>query len=819
MKHWLLLSWAALMMFAACVTEPLSLIPEEPADLQQVVLTAGWEGATRTSLGSGLTGTWTSGDRLAVYDGIAIRCFTLVRSDGPTALFEGKMDISAKTYYAAYPFEAATQCESGNWTLSIPSSQCIAAGDSVAVGALVSVATFTDPKSVSLRNATGLVRVQVAADDITRIQLKGNGGETLSGSVQVTSANGTVSSFTEARKDVTLTHASGTFPKGNYYFAVAPATLASGPVLSLWNNDGLTATKTGGNSLTVPRSGGVNLGDVTTGLTWKEDLVLDSGDTDDSDDNVANTTFDRRVRVVYSASGAKVTGLGSKMTAEVEGNDVTITNNGKETVIYDLSGSATDGFFKLYSGKKQAIVLNGLSLKNPSGASINNQSKKRTFVFVSGTNSLEDGVVASSGDYPDQTEGEDMKAAFFSEGQLIFSGDGSLTVTANGKAGISSDDYVRVMSSPAITVSASAGHAVRGKDFIQIDNGTIKASTSANMKKGFSSDSLVVITGGTTTITVTGSAAYDSEEGDYDGTAGIKADKCFLMSGGTVTITNSGRGGKGIRVGGNSQGTASPQVTVEPSVISGGKLTVTTTGAAYQYMLNGQSESVSSKGIMTGWAIADGHTYSSFSGDLLMSGGVVSVNCTYAEAIEAKGTLDVTGGEVYAFSKNEDAINSVSTMTLSGGYVCGISSGNDGIDSNGNLYIDGGVVYAVGKGSPEMAIDANTEGGFKLYVRGGTLFALGNLERGASLTQSCWQSSSWSKNAWYSLTVGDATFAFRTPSSGGKKLVVSGASKPEVKRGVTVSAGTPVFDGNGCLGASVSGGTAVSLSNYTSSMW
>ena len=66
MKHWLLLSGAALMMFAACVTEPLSLIPEEPADLQQVVLTAGWEGATRTSLGSGLTGTWTSGDRLAV---------------------------------------------------------------------------------------------------------------------------------------------------------------------------------------------------------------------------------------------------------------------------------------------------------------------------------------------------------------------------------------------------------------------------------------------------------------------------------------------------------------------------------------------------------------------------------------------------------------------------------------------------------------------------------------------------------------------------------------------------------------------------------
>ena len=154
-------------------------------------------------------------------------------------------------------------------------------------------------------------------------------------------------------------------------------------------------------------------------------------------------------------------------------------------------------------------------------------------------------------------------------------------------------------------------------------------------------------------------------------------------------------------------------------------------------------------------------------------------------------------------------------MTISGGYVCAYSTGNDGLDANGNLYLQGGVVYAIGSSSPEMAIDANTEGGKKLYVQGGTIIAIGGLENGSQLTQSCYRSSSWTRNAWYSITVGNTTYAFKTPASGGSGLIVSGAEQPTVKSGVSTEGGTSRLNGMLLDGATVSGGNSVSLSSYS----
>ena len=176
--------------------------------------------------------------------------------------------------------------------------------------------------------------------------------------------------------------------------------------------------------------------------------------------------------------------------------------------------------------------------------------------------------------------------------------------------------------------------------------------------------------------------------------------------------------------------------------------------------------------------------------------------------------MNITGGEVACYAY-DDAINSKSTMTISGGYVYAQGQHNDGLDANGNCYIKGGTVYAICSGTPEVAIDANTEGGYKLYVEGGTIIAVGGLEGGASLSQSCYQASSWSANTWYALTVGNNTFAFQTPSSGGSGLVVSGASQPTLLSGVSTSGGTEYFGGIGIAGGSVSGGSNVSLSSYT----
>lgn len=201
---------------------------------------------------------------------------------------------------------------------------------------------------------------------------------------------------------------------------------------------------------------------------------------------------------------------------------------------------------------------------------------------------------------------------------------------------------------------------------------------------------------------------------------------------------------------------------------------------------------------------------------IVINGGrtIVLASGYDSEGIQADSTLTIAGGEV-ACHTYDDAINSKGNMTISGGYVYAHGQHNDGLDANGNCYIKGGTVYAICSGSPEVAIDANTEGGYKLYVTGGTIMALGGLENGSSLTQSCYQTSSWTANSWYALGDDTSTFSFHTPSSGGSGLVVSSASQPSLQSDISVSGGTSYFCGIGIENGIVSGGSLVSLSGYT----
>ena len=550
----------------------------------------------------------------------------------------------------------------------------------------------------------------------------------------------------------------------------------------------------------------------TKDLVWPdEDTQTNTDDDDDDGDNDDGNGSDdggsggntytptgagsTTVTVVYSASGATVNGGNDKTTITIKNNDVTITYSGEEEMSYELSGTASDGFFKLYSSYKQNLYLEDLDLTNPAGAAINIQSHKKVTVTLSGTNKLADGS-----SYSDAVSSEDMKAAFFSEGQLIFKGDGSLTVTAKGKSGIVSDDYFK-LNGPTLTVSSTAANGIKGADSLVVLSGILDVTTSAATKKALSSDGLVRIAGGTTTLTVSGGTAYDSEDSEYKGSAGIKADGDFKMQGGSLTIKNTGQGGKGI----NGDGAG---------YFTGGSVEINVSGSNYGSSSGGggpwgggsssSSSSVAAKGIK-------------FDGALTFSGSKVLVNASAHEGIESKSTITVTGGQIYSYSKSDDGINAAGDFTISGGQVCGYSAGNDGLDANGNISIKGGIVYAIGKTSPEVGIDANSEGGKKLYVEGGTLVAVGGLESGASLTQSCYSVSSWNKGTWYGMFDGNDNliFAFKTPSSAGSPLVVSYSSKPTLKSGITVSDGTSIFSGMGNVGGTASGGSAVTLSSYS----
>ena len=532
----------------------------------------------------------------------------------------------------------------------------------------------------------------------------------------------------------------------------------------------------------------------------------DEGAGSSSEDDISNTTFTRMITVTYSGSTASITGdhYGYVSTS---GANVTVNNTGTENIIYKLTGSSTKGSFKLYSSKKQAILLDGLTLANPDGAAINNQSGKRTFVMVEGANNLSDGSSAAYSTSDD----EDMKGVLFSEGQLVFSGSGSLTVTANNKqskSAIVSDDYVRVMGNPTIKVTSgsSAGHGIRGKEYVQITSGELSVATSAAMKKGIGSDDYVLVEGGKTDINVSGGVAYDSDDSEYKGSAGIKADNYFAMTGGSVTIKNTGAGGKGVSAG--SYDYDSEKHTLSDSYISGGTLDITTTGS--------ESNDVSSKGIKIGYKEKSGNKYV-YAGNLKISGGVIIVKVSKSEGLEAKGNLTFSGGETYVTSSADDAINCQGELNVNDGYIYAYSSQNDAMDSNGNMKLNGGYVFAVTtKGQPEVALDANTEGGYKLYINSGaTVVAYGGLENGYSSSQTI-NTASCTAGSWNALYDSkDYVVAFKAPS-GVSSVAVTGPTFRSFYKGVSVSGETLC---NGIWAKSgISGGTVTNLGTYSGGM-
>ena len=528
-----------------------------------------------------------------------------------------------------------------------------------------------------------------------------------------------------------------------------------------------------------------------------------------SEDDISTTTFKGKITIKYSTTGdASVIG-DSHGYVKVEGNKVTVNNTGSEVLIYELTGTTANGFFKVYGAKKQAIVLNGVNITNPDGAAINNQNKKRTFVAVYGTNTLSDGASAAYAKVND----EDHKAVFFSETQLIFSGSGMLTVNAlnaQGKAGISSDDYIRLMNSPTIKVNtgSSAGNGLKGKDYVQLTNGSLVVSIAAAMAKGISTDDYMLVEGGTHMVTSTGGVAYDDEDAEYTGTSCVKADNYFAMTGGSLTLKNTGDGGKGIRAG--SYDFDETNHTLSDSYITGGNLSITVTGR--------EVNDVSAKGVKIGWVTKNGSgdraVVTGNAGKLIISGGTVSVSSSKGEGLEVKGDLTFDGGETYVTSNSDDAINCQGDLTVNKGFVYAFSSGNDALDSNGDTKLNGGYVMAIcTRGAPEVAIDANTEGGKKLYINNGvTLVAYGGLESGYSASQSVYNMSG-TAGSWNALHDGKSFIAaFRAPSNI-SSFIVSAPSLSSGYKGVSVSGESKC--GSVWAISGIAGGTSVSLSKYT----
>lgn len=525
-----------------------------------------------------------------------------------------------------------------------------------------------------------------------------------------------------------------------------------------WTNTGNTTTTTtesdDDNSQTTGSADDVvtgvsSDGDVTTfTIALNKNALAESVNVDANDDDyIENSTFDKTITITFSTSSQAAVSGDDAGIVTVNGNDVTVNNTSDLVIKYVLTGETSDGFFKLYSERKQAIVLNGVSITNPDGAAINNQSKKRTFIVLNdgSKNYLTDGTT-----YNDATDEEDMKGCLFSEGQLVFSGAGYLEVKANCKAGIRSDDYVRTMPKTNIFVDASSGNGIRGNDAVTVTGGVININISGTADKGISTDGEVNINGGRTTIITSGGYEYDSDDSDYSACAGIKADVAININGGELNIKSTGTGGKGLN--------CDDAITMNDGVVR-----IITTGKRQK----DSKGSVSPKGIK-----ADG--------DLTFNGGQTQVRLEGTgdgtEGIESKGEIHIEAGTIESYSY-DDAINSAGNLYIDGGYVYARSYNNDGIDANKNLTINGGVVIAEGGQQPECGLDAAEQ--YRAYINGGTVVAVGG---GIQAIDSSSKQASIAATVSMGTTIGvldgsTAILGYTTPSeNSGTALMISSPS-------------------------------------------
>ena len=362
------------------------------------------------------------------------------------------------------------------------------------------------------------------------------------------------------------------------------------------------------------------------------------------------------------------------MTVNVSGGHVRIVASPEiqDSIIYNLSGSTSNGSFYMDGDYKCFVNLNSVSIHNPDSAAINIDNGKRIDVAINGENTLTDATAGL------------QKACFFINGHAVIAGDGSLTITGNSKHAYFSDEYTCITSGN-ITVLNSAGDGMHVNQYFKMDggsvtinttggdgidvgmtknasdtnngqliinDGTINVTTSAAAVKAIKCESIMTVTGGSITASTSGNAIYDTEKADISSCAAIKCDSTFNMSGGTIYLTSTGMGGKGLNTDGSIN-------------ISGGTFTVITTGDVYEYS---------------------------------------STLDTKAGGMKADGSITISGGTVKVAASKDDAkaFNGKCGFFTNGGYILGIGGKSSTVSAGytqrykylRNVVITGGTTYS-----------------------------------------------------------------------------------------------------------------------------
>lgn len=399
------------------------------------------------------------------------------------------------------------------------------------------------------------------------------------------------------------------------------------------------------------------------------------------DEYFENKAFPNKVVIIYSEGKAEVTGQVPGVAVEVKGAGV-VVNSTVAGVEYELKGSSSNSYFRLYGDNYTKVILAGVKLNNPTGAAINIQSKAPTYLHLveKSVNSLSDGKT-----YEPVAPMEDMKGCIFAEGKLIFSGKGVLDISANCKNAISSDMNILFRPGNVINITSTASNGIKAKTGVRISGGVLNIDVKGEAAKGINSESYVVVSSGRTIIKTSGNSKFNGI--DLTNAAGVKCDTDFGLIGGKIAVKTTGKGGKGINVNG-------------AVTISSGELDVLVTGSKY---IHSPVMSSTPKGINS---------------DLVMmiNGGKVKArvnDSSSGEGLESKVAVLINGGRIEV-STVDDCIKGEKYVDMSNALIYAYSADGDAIDSNGEVNILNSLVVAVG-GKSNNGIEC-MEGKFKIDV-------------------------------------------------------------------------------------------------------
>ena len=456
------------------------------------------------------------------------------------------------------------------------------------------------------------------------------------------------------------------------------------------------------------------------------------------------------VMIIYSESGIVITNpfANKGINISVNGDDVTVNSKlSNISVDYILSGTTSSGSLKLYSIYKYQLTLNGVNMTNNDGPAINLQSSKMcTLVLSEGTtNILADGATYAS-------SSEDQKATLFSEGQIIFIGDGTLNISSISKHAIASDDYISLKGgninvssagkdaihvndyftmSDGILQLTPSGDGIDSEGYIDISGGSITFTSSVANVKAISADSTInvcggiinltlkgnaakglkgkqdmTLSGGTFTINTSGAAILEASGSGYDPSycTAIKCNHSIYINGGTFTITATGTGGKGISADNNIEIT-NGSITISTS--GGGAIYTNTSGKTDAYnatcltsdgnivIIDGtialSSSGAGGKGVSSDGIFTLGSSSTSPTLSITTTGSEISLgNTSYSspKALKADGDIKFVGGTTL-ISSADDGIKSETNVYVNGGNIV-VSKSYEAIEAP-FIYINGGI--------------------------------------------------------------------------------------------------------------------------------